>query len=651
MARTKRFNRLLTRIGQKWPRFWKVFWTIGIFVSFAFLIYGLWFFTTNLFTLIFNPRIENAIVPLIPGVTIDFFDFLTYLIIPILFVITIHEFGHGVAATAEKLELKSTGFFAAGAFFVIGFGAFVEPNEQAFKSRFFPRLGKMRVAAAGTYLNAIEFGIAILLVMNFASIVSLGYSQRYFSIQHVSTTAEGGFNANNLVAGEVCLAINGTEINLDLHPTQLNDILTNKTDLKCKPWDTLEFAMYQPSLKTNVTRTVLLGPRNFLGFTTSQLNNTAATIESVYTLSQGGNNAEKLQAGQVITRLNKTTLNYENNRTVEYLTTLLQAGTKVNITIEGVGEVELNVNYAPNVPGAFVFNSTYLGFIYEYVTDTTVKITTVFRNSSEDGVNEGNIPENVIITKVNGIQINRKTRPLASIIDSDIHPVPNQTLQFTTAEETILYVISTEIPVVPVYIGLVQEDYWIPTNFFSELLGPTFPSWLEQEFNLFLAIAFSVTIFNMMPAPIFDGNRLVKEIIDWGVERVRGARYQRRKRSGVRMQFVEKNLDYNFPESEIIDVERVAYESDPQFTFEKGKDFKLLNSWSSDTYDGISFDVPSGKKPIDQEKLLVDYVYSQDEHQKLKKKILWAIWIITIGIIIANFVISIVKFGNILFWV
>ena len=124
MARTRRFNRLLKRIGQRWPRFWKVFWTIGIFVSFAFMIFGFWLFTTNLIALVVNPKIENAIAPIIPGVTVNF-QLIFYLILPILFVITIHEFGHGVAATAEKIEVKSTGIVVAGAFFIVGFGAFV----------------------------------------------------------------------------------------------------------------------------------------------------------------------------------------------------------------------------------------------------------------------------------------------------------------------------------------------------------------------------------------------------------------------------------------------------------------------------------------------------------------------------------------------
>ncbi|OLS13848.1 MAG: membrane-associated Zn-dependent protease [Promethearchaeota archaeon CR_4] len=622
---------------------------MGIFVSFAFLIYGLWYFSSNLFSLIVSPRLENAVIPLIPGVTINFLDFITYLILPVLFVLTFHELGHGVAATAEKLEVKSTGVFAAGAFFLVGFGAFVEPNEQKYRSRHFPRLAKMRIASAGPFVNIIEIGIAFLLILNFPGLISLGYSPRYFSIQHVSTTAEGGFNENNLVAGEVCVAINDTAVNLDLNPTQLNDILTNKTELRCEPNDTLIFHLYQPTTKTYVNRTVVLGPRNFLGFANEKVNNSAVRISTVYALEQGGNNDDKLEENWIVTQLNEINLDYANNITIEYLTTQLQAGTKVNITIEGKSKVEINVNYAPNAPGAFLFNSTYLGFTYNYTSDTTVKITRVYRNISESGVNEGNIPENILITKVNGYQINRQTNPLATIIDTIIRPAPTSILTFTTSDERNYYVIAKEIPVISIYIGLVPADYWIPKNFFSELLGPTFPTWLEKEFNIFLMIAFFVVILNMIPAPIFDGNRVVKEIIDWGVEKRRGQRYQRRKREGVRMQFHEKDLEYNFPETEVLAVERVASESDPKIIFENGKDFKLLQSWQSDTYDGMSFDVPGGKKPVDQENLLVDYVHSHDENQRLKKNILRVIWIVALVIVIANFVLSFVNYGDLIF--
>ena len=130
MFKTKRLNRLLKRIARKWPKVWRWIWNIGIFVSFGFTIFGLYFFTANLIDLIKSPSIENAIAPLIPGVTIDLPMF-SYLLLPILFVITIHEFSHAMAAEADNVSVKSKGIFGAGVFFIVGFGAFVEIDEYA----------------------------------------------------------------------------------------------------------------------------------------------------------------------------------------------------------------------------------------------------------------------------------------------------------------------------------------------------------------------------------------------------------------------------------------------------------------------------------------------------------------------------------------
>lgn len=644
MARTRRFNRLLARIGQRWPRFWKVFWTIGIFVSFSFMIYGFWFFTTNLIALIVNPKIENAVAPLIPGVTISL-PFFMYLIIPMLFVITIHEFGHGVAATAEKIEVKSTGIMAIGAFFIVGFGAFVEPDDRAFRGRRYSRVTKMRIAAAGTYMNAIEAGIAFLLILNFSAIISPMYSQHAFSIQSVLSTADGGFNANTLVPGEVCTAINGTAINLDSSPT-LNDVLMNKTSLRCSVGDFLDFTMYQPDTKAIVHRMVVLGPRNFIGFTTQEKNNTAALIDNVYTVAQGGNNYGVAQVNWVITQFNGVSLDYTANQTVEYLLNQVQAGSQVNMTVEGQGEVNVNVNYFPTVDGAYVFNNTYLGFTYSYFNATAVRIDQVFSNATEGGDNEGRINAGTVVTMVNGLAINNSSQTLADILQSKIQPVPGSILNVTTSDGIVLYLNTEAIPVITVYVGLTTADFWIPSNFFSALLSGTFPSWLREEIVLFLLIALSLTIFNMMPLPVFDGNRLVSEALDWFVDKTRGVKRHPEKRTDVRLQYYEKNLEYKFPEAEIIDVERVTYESDPMFVFEKGKDFKLLETGDGSTYDGLSFDIENGKKPVDKEMLHVDYSYIQDDNQGLKKGILWAFWIISLAIIVGNFLVSFLKFGN-----
>ena len=119
MFKTKKLNKFIKKISKRAPKFWKIFWTIGIFVSFGLTIFAFYFFFVNLINLIINPKVEQAVVPLIPGVTIDL-PLLFYLILPLLFVLTTHEFAHGIAASVDGVDIKSTGVLGAGFFFLIG---------------------------------------------------------------------------------------------------------------------------------------------------------------------------------------------------------------------------------------------------------------------------------------------------------------------------------------------------------------------------------------------------------------------------------------------------------------------------------------------------------------------------------------------------
>nr|MDO8108758.1 site-2 protease family protein [Candidatus Sigynarchaeota archaeon] len=238
MIRTTRLNKLLKSIALKSPRTWKVLFTIGIFVSFAFTIYGFTYFVTNFIVLLTNfvantpPPPEAQITPLVPGLTINFETF-SYLIIPILFVLTVHEFSHAIAANADGIPIKSTGVLGMGVFFIIGFGAFVEPDEKSFKRGQFSGWAKTRMAAAGSFSNAFLAVIALLIVLNFTSVISLSWGPpSALSIRTVYTTAQGGHNEGVLFPGDVLHEINGTrlsDLNLSLSSYLYNQVHQNDT--------------------------------------------------------------------------------------------------------------------------------------------------------------------------------------------------------------------------------------------------------------------------------------------------------------------------------------------------------------------------------------------------------------------------------------
>ena len=133
MFKTKKLNNAIRKISKRAPRFWRTFWTIGIFVSFTFTIIALWYFFYNLIGLLNIPIITDLaeflstdpvaspVAPLIPGVTISLPAF-AYLLLPILFIMTTHELAHGISASVDDVEVTSTGVMGAGVFFLIGFG-------------------------------------------------------------------------------------------------------------------------------------------------------------------------------------------------------------------------------------------------------------------------------------------------------------------------------------------------------------------------------------------------------------------------------------------------------------------------------------------------------------------------------------------------
>ena len=205
LFKTKRLNRFIRNISSKHQKAWRIFWNVGIFVSCGFMIYAFYFFISNLFGLIFNPSPAQAIIPLIPGVTIEFPVFM-YLLIPLLIVITTHEFAHGISASIDGVEVKSTGVLGVGVFFVVGFGAFVEVDEREVRSKKFHRNTRLRIATSGTYVNAATAGIAFILLILFPLMVSPWFIQ-VSQVAIVVDESQGGFNYGNLESWDAINAI------------------------------------------------------------------------------------------------------------------------------------------------------------------------------------------------------------------------------------------------------------------------------------------------------------------------------------------------------------------------------------------------------------------------------------------------------------
>jgi membrane-associated protease RseP (regulator of RpoE activity) len=79
-----------------------------------------------------------------------------YWFLSILFIMAVHEFGHGIIARAHKVRVKSTGFAFLGALIPIIPGAFVEIDEKHLARQ--SKYVQLSIFAAGPFVN-IVFGL------------------------------------------------------------------------------------------------------------------------------------------------------------------------------------------------------------------------------------------------------------------------------------------------------------------------------------------------------------------------------------------------------------------------------------------------------------------------------------------------------------
>lgn len=175
MYRTKTFNDAIDKFAGLNRTIWRIFFDIGLLVCFGFLLASFFMFSVNFlkyieleainFGLLPKPSPQNTIVtvpfvPAIPGISIAF-STLPYFFVAIAIAAALHELAHGVAARAEKIDVKSTGLL----FFLFFFGAFVEPDEKSLKKAS-PR-SKLRVYAAGAFTNIVLIFLLLILVTPF----------------------------------------------------------------------------------------------------------------------------------------------------------------------------------------------------------------------------------------------------------------------------------------------------------------------------------------------------------------------------------------------------------------------------------------------------------------------------------------------------
>ena len=201
MWKTEKLNAFLTKMGKKFP---VVFFNIGIVVGFGGMIFAFWMFGENLIKFFIQPAAAGGVVPIIPGVTITGLP-LVYMLIALAVAILTHEFGHGFASSKDNIPIKSSGLLG---FFVL-FGAFVEPDEEAFEKEATPR-ARMRLLAAGSYANVAWSFVFLAILLNFGAIASIAYNPP--SGAFIYDTSPESPGAAALSVGDVIIGLNDTDI-------------------------------------------------------------------------------------------------------------------------------------------------------------------------------------------------------------------------------------------------------------------------------------------------------------------------------------------------------------------------------------------------------------------------------------------------------
>ncbi len=557
MFKTRKLNNLIKRISRKAPKFWKVFWTIGIFISFGFMIFAFYFFFTNFINLIINPKIEQAIVPLIPGVTIDLPLFF-YLILPLLFILTTHEFAHGISAGADGIDVKSTGVLGAGLFFLIGFGAFVEIDERVLNSNKTHRNTRLRMLAAGPYINSITAGIALLILLGFPLLISPFYRQ-VTQVNTVLTKEEGGFNYNNLSRNDVILAFkkkgdsDDNYVSIDDYKKRtLTNILNNKTVLQCSVGDNLTLKIYNPSSDTFIEKNITLGPRNDLG----------------------------------------------------------------------IG--------------------------YKYISDgNELEITKIF-SESEGGINyDKNLTVGLILNRINGVLINQSNGDTIERILASFNLV---SLNLSIGTETYIL----DVDVEGVLIGIYSNSYFMHKNDVAKFFTSFWPEFLLREISWLFIIAFSITLFNLLPLLITDGDRIAKELINWGI----GEDYKTIKKKTDKFIFIKDDNYIALTEYRVEKIDTIKIIIKSQSTLSERSDiilaeenYQLIDNIGDGFKDTIFLTLPEQSKLEEGSLIEVSYDYWHDEKRMLKRNIMNSIRFITIFTVIGSIILSLIKFGDILFWI
>ena len=151
-----------------------------------------------------------------------------------------------------------------------------------------------------------------------------------------------------------------------------------------------------------------------------------------------------------------------------------------------------------------------------------------------------------------------------------------------------------------------------------------------------------------MPVPIFDGDRFLKELLDWKI----GFDYSSKRKKKDRLIYRGEDTDCKLTEYRVERVESVkillkdAQKGDPNSEIILGRDnYELVDKIGDGFKDTVVVNLPETTTLKKGSIFEVTYEYWHDDKRKIKSIIINTIRIITTVVIIGNFVLSFINFG------
>ena len=221
MWRTTKLRRLVDRIANRAPRFWKWFMNAGIVISAFFMVFMAVLLLQSLTTI----TEVSSVSLVLPGVEVPgspfFIPFFSGFI-ALITVIIVHEFSHGILARVEKVDIKSMGLLL----FAILPRAFVEPDEDEVKE--LDRPARMRIYVAGSMAN-LSLAVVALIIMTLISSSVIPAVFHEDGVEITRLTDDG--NAHDyLKTGMILKSINNYTIgDADDYSSAVRSLTPNKT--------------------------------------------------------------------------------------------------------------------------------------------------------------------------------------------------------------------------------------------------------------------------------------------------------------------------------------------------------------------------------------------------------------------------------------